>query len=236
MDEMTAIVRSEISADIKILSCCELDSRLGYNSEAETYKFYPELIIWRRNQLESLLEDEFPRVRRRLSSGGKLCDIERVLTNSYQCDSGWHEQETFRWRVDQMETSLRFVFERNRNGWEKDFDLDQICMLFGDVRALTFPFFLIFRKGVGVKGNVNREFETTNVEGDGVWRGSAEIPFELLPSGFPGCEIAFNIFRQYFEEGGMVFDSWGKVSCRGFCFCCYDPAGMGRILSCNVKQ
>jgi hypothetical protein len=229
LDEMREIVQAEILRTNQMLTVCKMDSRLGYNSEAETYKYYPGLLKWRIKQLEKLLQYEFPRVKQRIANGQGLCDISAILPNSYQCNSKWHSQKTFRWRVDQGATSLAFSFESSKKLVGKT-DLDQICMLFGDAYAATFPFFLIFKRGVGLMGNSNREIKTAIVEEDGVWRGRAEIAFELLPADFPKIEIAFNIFRQYYENDNENFDSWGKVSARGFCFCNYDPAGMGRIL------
>jgi hypothetical protein len=69
LSEMKHIVYSEIENSKKLISLCESDSRLGYHSEANGYKFFPEKLRWRINQLEGLLLNEFPYVENRISKG-----------------------------------------------------------------------------------------------------------------------------------------------------------------------
>ena len=52
-----------------MIPLCQADSRLGYHSEGEGYKFFPEKIWDRISQLEVLLAEEFPRVRSRILAG-----------------------------------------------------------------------------------------------------------------------------------------------------------------------
>jgi hypothetical protein len=56
------IVRRELELDTCLLKLARTDSRLGFHSEAEAYKYYPQLIQWRMRQLNRLLKTEFPRV------------------------------------------------------------------------------------------------------------------------------------------------------------------------------
>ncbi len=59
---MRQIVQDEIRLDRRLLELARADSRLGFHSEAEGYKYYPALIRWRMRQLGRLLRVEFPRV------------------------------------------------------------------------------------------------------------------------------------------------------------------------------
>ncbi len=59
---MRQIVQDEIRLDRRLLDLARADSRLGFHSEAEGYKYHPALIRWRMRQLEKLLRVEFPRV------------------------------------------------------------------------------------------------------------------------------------------------------------------------------
>jgi len=54
------IVRRELQRDAELLELCRADSRLGFHSEAEGYKYFPAKIEWRMAQLQRLLDEEFP--------------------------------------------------------------------------------------------------------------------------------------------------------------------------------
>jgi hypothetical protein len=54
---------------VKLIELCKRDSRLGYHSEANGYKFFPEKLLWRIGELEKLLLTEFPYVEGRISEG-----------------------------------------------------------------------------------------------------------------------------------------------------------------------
>ena len=64
LQEMKRIVRAELKVSAELLPLAEADSRLGFHSEAEGYKYFPALIRWRIEQLQNLLRREFPLVER----------------------------------------------------------------------------------------------------------------------------------------------------------------------------
>ena len=66
---MEALVRAEIENSTRMIGLSAADPRLGYHSEGEGYKFFPEKLRDRIAQLEALLETEFPRVRERIAQG-----------------------------------------------------------------------------------------------------------------------------------------------------------------------
>lgn len=67
--EMRAIVEDEIRLRKEMIEVNKKDMRLGYHSEAENYKFFPEKIQYSIEKLEKLLETEFPRVADRIEKG-----------------------------------------------------------------------------------------------------------------------------------------------------------------------
>ncbi len=69
LSEMEKLVYEEIENSLKLKELCESDSRLGYHPEACGYKFFPEKLVWRTEELKKLLETEFPEVRERLKKG-----------------------------------------------------------------------------------------------------------------------------------------------------------------------
>ncbi|MBN8216286.1 MAG: hypothetical protein J0L75_06565 [Spirochaetes bacterium] len=59
---LRAIVREEMASSRRLAELCLADSRLGFHSEAEAYKYFPAKFHWRIELLAKLLETEFPAV------------------------------------------------------------------------------------------------------------------------------------------------------------------------------
>jgi hypothetical protein len=62
--QLAAIVREELGLNEELIALCNRDSRLGFHSEAEGYKYYPEKIRWRMRQLRSVLAKDVPEMER----------------------------------------------------------------------------------------------------------------------------------------------------------------------------
>lgn len=69
LSRMMSIAECEIANSQKMLLLCESDGRLGYHSEAEGYKFFPEKLKDRIDYLHTLLETEFVDVAERIRQG-----------------------------------------------------------------------------------------------------------------------------------------------------------------------
>ncbi len=111
LKEMRRIVEEEHKSGTELISLCERDSRLGFHSEAEGYKYFPEKIRWRMNQLKNVLEKEIPVLEREITSGkdvfavyagrtpagvslhsrycGEIGDRTRELSKSLPEDTAW---------------------------------------------------------------------------------------------------------------------------------------------------
>lgn len=72
LEKMRAIVREELANDPKLLELARSDPRLGFHSEAEGYKYYPERIKWRMRQLRCLLNRDFKCVEKMVRRGEEL--------------------------------------------------------------------------------------------------------------------------------------------------------------------
>ena len=72
LEEMEGIVDQEICNSQKMILLCEADSRLGYHSEAEGYKFFPKKLSDRIDKLKRLREIDFSQVRQKLAEGKNL--------------------------------------------------------------------------------------------------------------------------------------------------------------------
>lgn len=69
LQEMRQIVEDELKSGSELIELCRQDSRLGFHSEAEGYKYFPEKIRWRMDQLQKLLDTEIPALKNELEQG-----------------------------------------------------------------------------------------------------------------------------------------------------------------------
>jgi len=60
LKSLKQIINTELDLDEQLLKLCKQDSRLGFHSEAEGYKYFPDKIRWRMHQLRNLLEQDVP--------------------------------------------------------------------------------------------------------------------------------------------------------------------------------
>jgi hypothetical protein len=72
LQQLTAIVREELEQSHRLLALCERDSRLGFHSEAEGYKYFPEKIRWRMQQLRNVLAHDVPAVEKLIRANQPL--------------------------------------------------------------------------------------------------------------------------------------------------------------------
>ena len=70
--DLKALVRAEMKVTEELIPLAEADSRLGFHSEAEGYKYHPALLRWRLEQLKQLLTEEFPPIEKQARQPGSL--------------------------------------------------------------------------------------------------------------------------------------------------------------------
>jgi hypothetical protein len=107
---MTAIKEKEISNTKNMLTLTELDNRLGFHSEAEGYKYYPDKLKWRLQQLmpDNISEDDI-----------------------YKIGSGWVNvvPGDYRWKIDKTDKGILHL-EIEMNGHLEG--LDDVSFGFDD--------------------------------------------------------------------------------------------------------
>jgi hypothetical protein len=64
LGELVDILHEEIKLDKQLIELCERDSRLGFHSEAEGYKYFPEKLRWRIEELKKVLENDVPELKK----------------------------------------------------------------------------------------------------------------------------------------------------------------------------
>jgi len=70
--EMTQILDRELAGDERLLQLCAADSRLGFHSEAEGYKYFPDKIRWRMAHLRGVRDRDVPVVAAAIARGEVL--------------------------------------------------------------------------------------------------------------------------------------------------------------------
>ena len=106
LDQMENIVYEEIKRSSRMIKLCEADSRLGFHSEAEGYKFFPNKLKWRIASLKNLLKNDFSAIKNRIIQAQK--PFAKKVLKTYTCNSAKDEQAgTFTWRADYNEGKLK---------------------------------------------------------------------------------------------------------------------------------
>jgi hypothetical protein len=91
LTKIKQLVKAEIHNSQQLEVLCLEDSRLGFHSEAENYKYYPTKLAWRKTLLEKLLAEDFPVIKSEIDAGGKLFAEytgEKTSGKVYQCRPG----------------------------------------------------------------------------------------------------------------------------------------------------
>lgn len=72
LEAMRQLVFREIDNSHELAELCDRDSRLGFHSEAEGYKYHAAKLRWRIDRLRETLKNEFPNVKRQIEQGRPL--------------------------------------------------------------------------------------------------------------------------------------------------------------------
>jgi hypothetical protein len=72
LQQMVGIINEELENDRQLIELCEKDSRLGFHSEAEGYKYFPAKIRWRMQQLKEVLANDVPEFKKMIQEGNLL--------------------------------------------------------------------------------------------------------------------------------------------------------------------
>ncbi len=113
LEQMREIVFEEMELSRKLKKLCMKDKRLGYHGEAMGFKFFPNKIDWRVDELKKILVTEFPRVEERIKKGliplpfyfGKEDGAHRYVTKATNIDDG--EWEYFMFMDGDSDSSAR---------------------------------------------------------------------------------------------------------------------------------
>ena len=114
LDRLEAIVKEEIENSLRLAELCEADSRLGYHSEAEVYKYFPEKLRWRVAVLQDILAEDFAGCRIKLREGAPAGDFLRKQEEIHTAGSVYHAGN-ISWSMTADIENVVFDIECRRN-------------------------------------------------------------------------------------------------------------------------
>ncbi|HOE61829.1 MAG TPA: hypothetical protein P5125_05025 [Kiritimatiellia bacterium] len=128
LSEMRGIVEKEAAGGVELKELCRADSRIGFHSEAEGYKYFPAKIAWRGEQLRRVLDTEMPALERSFAEGKDVfaayagrqpegpcarsvfrADIARQIEEG----SAWLKEQD--WQMDSTTNTFRWTCRHDRD-------------------------------------------------------------------------------------------------------------------------
>jgi hypothetical protein len=220
LKQLCHIIQEELYLDKQLLELCENDSRLGFHSEAEGYKYFPEKIRWRMQQLSNLLANDVPELKKTIRNNMPLfpeyTGKKPALPVAYSVHSdgplwpgsGPELPGRLRWQscnVDPGKPSVQ---------WASGYDSAAIYIMVLDSAAVDQTLATSPISGVEIRVEPQRLFPckrfvfnlgTEKTSGDGasivkesgVWRGIVRIPLERIGMDIKGLHpIRINVLIQ----------------------------------------
>ena len=99
LKQMEEIVKEEIKISSSLIPICENDKRIGYHTEANGYKIFPEKLKWRISELENLLKEEFPLAQKRILKGEIPLEFYYGLDKGYSKIKEQNNEDTPIWNT-----------------------------------------------------------------------------------------------------------------------------------------
>ncbi len=117
LERLEAIVRREIELSGELAAICALEPSVGYHAEALAYKFFPEKLFWRADQLLLSLTTDFAAVKQRLEAGlaplefytGQAPDSHRYVIQTCRIEQAAWEPFTYENGEIDETTAVRFA-------------------------------------------------------------------------------------------------------------------------------
>lgn len=115
--KMRDIVYREIENSEKMIVLCQKDSRLGYHSEAEGYKFFPKKLKYRIEKLRELLNTEFAEIEERIKNQLAPLEFYQGLENGSPISGSYS-----------LSSSEIREFGENKHSFKVDCDSEEITL------------------------------------------------------------------------------------------------------------
>lgn len=129
LEKMREIVLRGIEQSTEMIDVWKNDTRLGYHSEAEGYKFFPEKLEHRIAQLKNLLQTEFVEVEKRIEEGKYPLEYYLGL------DDGTKRHEMAKGKLENSEWTY---FDDNASKFRMSYDEDKMYLELVSPNVSTF--------------------------------------------------------------------------------------------------
>ena len=185
--EMEKIAKLEIENSLRLKDLCIKDSRLGFHSEAEGYKYFPAQLEYRAENLEQLLKKEFPTVAKMIEEGKELFPGytgAQPQGKIYRCGKDM-------W-TDFDDKSAKWSAVYDKNGFvlkviaEKYSEFESVILEIEHKRLWPVQKFEIFKSGL-VKHHSKFPYQNKD------WKGSVELQNGTVNAEF---RIPFSLFSE----------------------------------------
>ena len=134
LHELKVIAEEEIHNSRRLAELCRKDPRLGYHSEAEVYKYFPEKLEWRARCLEEMLAEDHAAAEAFLKSGDRIGDFIR-LKETPATAGNRYGANGIAWSFRYDANEIRFTIDLEKNYPCRE----EVILLFSDNKVERRP-------------------------------------------------------------------------------------------------
>ena len=180
---MKEILQSQIKISLEVAELCKKDSRIGFHSEAENYKYFPEKLIARAKMLEMELNCPTPK---------NSCSTPLAYGNKE------HQADTFSWKLEYEQDHLKI----NVTFYGKSTS-DQVMVTLSENSYTPILVLDLNKKGFFFPNKTGSSFNIIEKSED-CWEASFTVPYNLFTSNKKSFRISFA--RNRFYDGQHLVD------------------------------
>ena len=205
---MQTILQRQIRVSKEMAELCRKDSRIGFHSEAENYKYFPEKLLARAAMLEQELTTPAPECSTLIHAGD---------------GRGEHKTDTFTWSLEYGEKELLIHVSLYGKS-----DSDQLMVTLRENSCTKLLLLDVNRRGSFFPNIMGSTFKITEVN-ENLWQVSFRVPYTLFTSDPHSFRIAFG--RNLHCNGHVTKDCSPALSAADYRLCLgiYQPQYMFRI-------
>ena len=190
---MREILQRQISVSREMAELCRKDSRIGFHSEAENYKYFPEKLEARATMLEQELRSPEPACTTILPIGD---------------GTGDHKAATFTWSLEYEEKDLLV-----KVSFFGKYGHDQTMITLLENSTTAILVLDLNRNGSFFPNRMGSTYEITE-EREDLWHVTFRVPYDLFTSNPNSFRIAFG--RNMNDNGKPVSDCTPALSAAGY--------------------
>lgn len=135
LNTLEAILLEEKKNSLRLAELCRKDSRLGYHSESESYKYFPEKLQWRAECIQEVLDHDLPELKDAISQHKNLRQVCCQEWDTPALPGSKYGANGIHWSFEIQEDNL--LFHLNFEGGQECNEMVQL--FFSDADCLRKP-------------------------------------------------------------------------------------------------